>query len=403
MPRGVDWRRTLIAAGGVRPRDVAECGAFEPPLLLISRQITKEDLMDLIDRINELSARIKKQKDHTLTEEAAKHAFVLPFLSALGYDVFNPMEVIPELDADHGIKKGEKVDYAIKKDDKVIILIECKGANADLSQVHASQLYRYFSVTDARFGILTNGIMYRFFSDIDEPNKMDQKPFFVFNMLDFEDHQVQELKKFTKSAFDLDNILTTAATLKYTGAIKKILEAELENPSEPFVRFFAQQIYDGRITASVLAQFTEIVKEARKQFINGKVNERLKNALSASSQPAPSETIETAPVEIEEAPSDVVTTEEEIDAFNIVRAITREVVAVNRVVMRDTKSYCGVLLDDNNRKPLCRLHFNGKQKYIGLFKNKVEERIAINDVSDIFTYGARIKETVAEYDGVGEG
>lgn len=269
--------------------------------------------------------------------------------------------------------------------------------NADLSQVHASQLYRYFSVTEARFGILTNGIMYRFFSDIDEPNKMDSKPFFVFNILDFAEHEVAELKKFTKSTFDLEDILTTASTLKYTNAVKKILEVELENPSEPFVRFFAQQIYDGRITASVLAQFTQIVKDARKQFIDGKVNERLKNALAATSKPVEEQKPELEPIEL--PVSDVVTTDDEREAFNIVRAIARQAVNVHRVAMRDTKSYCGVLLDDNNRKPLCRLHFNGKHKYIGLFTQKVEERIAIEDLSDIFNYSDRILAAIAEYEG----
>ncbi len=333
-----------------------------------------------------------------MTEEAAKHAFVLPFLTALGYDVFNPAEVVPELDADHGVKKGEKVDYAIKKDTKVIMLMECKPANADLSQVHASQLYRYFSVTEARFGILTNGVIYRFYSDIDEPNKMDQKPFFVFNMLDFDEHQVAQLKKFTKSAFDLDDILTTASTLKYNNAIKAILEAELESPSEPFVRFFASQVYDGRLTASVMAQFTQIVKDARIQFINQKVNERLKNALSATTQaeqtPAPGTT---APVEVPAA--EIETTQEEIDAFNIIRAIARQAVDVHRVGMRDAKTYCAILLDDNNRKTICRLHFGGKQKYLGLFTAKQEERVPISDLTDIFNFGDRIRATIAEYDG----
>ena len=160
------------------------------------------------------------------------------------------------------MEQGEKVDYAIKKDDEIIILIECKWSGADLHKDHASQLYRYFSATEARFAILTNGIDYEFYSDIDEPNKMDSKPFFSFNVLHFEDHQINELKKFTKSSFSLEDILTTASTLKYTGAIKKILEEELKNPSEPFVRFFASQIYDGRLTQPVIEQFTEIVKEA---------------------------------------------------------------------------------------------------------------------------------------------
>lgn len=174
-------------------------------------------MMDLIDRMKDIASRIPKQMEYTQTEEATKNAFIMPFISALGYDVFNPLEVIPEFTSDVGIKKGEKVDYAITKDEKIIILVECKWSGADLDKVHASQLYRYFSVTSARFAILTNGVEYQFYSDIDEPNKMDSKLFFVFNMLHIEDHQINELKKFTKSAFSLEDILTTASTLKYAG------------------------------------------------------------------------------------------------------------------------------------------------------------------------------------------
>ncbi|QDT99004.1 type I restriction endonuclease [Gimesia aquarii] len=208
--------------------------------------------MDLTDRMKDIASRIPKQMDYTQTEEATKNAFIMPFISALGYDVFNPLEVIPEYTSDIGTKKGEKVDYAIKKDDEIIILVECKWSGADLHKQHASQLYRYFSVTSARFAILTNGIEYEFYSDIDETNKMDSKPFFVFNMLQFEDHHINELKKFTKSAFSLEDILTTASTLKYAGAIKKILQEELKNPSEAFVRFITNQVYDGRLTQPVI-------------------------------------------------------------------------------------------------------------------------------------------------------
>jgi hypothetical protein len=320
----------------------------------------------------------------------------MPFINALGYDVFNPTEVIPEFIADIGTKKGEKVDYAIKKDESIIILIECKWAGADLHLDHTSQLYRYFSATEARFGILTNGIIYEFYSDIDEPNKMDSKPFFTFNIFEFQDHQVKELKKFTKSAFSLDDILTTASTLKYTGAIKKILENELTSPSEPFVRFFASQIFDGRLTKSVLEQFGKIVQEARRQFINEKINERLKSALSAN------ETMKSDndPTDTEEENDDsgINTTVEEIEGYNIVKAILRESVEVKRIAMRDTKSYFGILLDDNNRKPICRLHFNHSQKYIGLLSQKNEERIALDRVDDIFNYAERIKNTLAEYE-----
>lgn len=352
--------------------------------------------MDLIDKVKDLASRIPKQMDHIQTEEATKNAFIMPFISALGYDVFNPTEVIPEFTADIGTKKGEKVDYAITKDDDIIILIECKWSGADLHQDHASQLYRYFSATEARFAILTNGIIYEFYSDIDEPNKMDSKPFFTFNVLGFQDHQVNELKKFTKSGFSLDDILTTASTLKYTGAIKKILEEELANPSEPFVRFFASQIFDGRLTKPVIEQFTHIVQEARKQFVNEKINERLTSALSANETPKdelpPEKEVE--PIESDDG---IVTTEEEIEGYNIIKAILRQTVDVKRVTMRDTKSYCGILLDDNNRKPICRLHFNHAQKYIGILTQKKEERFEIDSVDGIFEYAEQIKSTAAEY------
>lgn len=351
--------------------------------------------MDLIDKIKDLAARIPKQMEHIQTEEATKNAFIMPFISALGYDVFNPMEVIPEFTADIGTKKGEKVDYAIKKDDRIIILIECKWSGSNLQQEHATQLYRYFSVTEARFAILTNGIEYEFYSDIDEPNKMDSKSFFKFNILNFQDHQVAELKKFTKSAFSLDDILTTASTLKYAGAVKKILETELNNPSEAFVRFFASQIFDGRLTKSVIDQFTQIVKDARKQFINERINERLTSALSAERE----EEQETPSAEQEEPVSDngIITTEEEIEGFHAIKAILRDSVDVSRVTMRDTKSYCGILLDDNNRKPICRLHFNTGQKYVGLFSQKNEEKIAIDSVDCLYQYADRLKATVLEY------
>ena len=350
--------------------------------------------MDLIDRIKEISARIPKQIGHIQTEEATKNAFVMPFISALGYDVFNPMEVVPEFTADIGQKKGEKVDYAIKKDDKIIILFECKWAGAALDANHMSQLHRYFHVTEARFAILTNGISYQFYSDIDEPNKMDSKPFFEFNVLDFEDHHVNELKKFTKSSFSLDDILNTASTLKYTRAIKKILEDELHAPTEPFVRFFTSQIYDGRITQPVIEQFTKVVKDAINQFVNERLNERLKSALAVNSAEIPSG--EPTGATNSDA-SEIVTTQDERDAYNIVKAILREIVDVKRIHMRDAKSYCAILLDDNNRKPICRLHLDYKQKYLTVFENKKETRVDIDSIDDIFKHADRLKAVIKEY------
>jgi hypothetical protein len=118
--------------------------------------------MDLIDQLRALATRVAAAKDMIQTEEATKNAMIMPFIQLLGYNVFDPMEVTPELVADVGTKKGEKVDYAVLRDGKPIMLFECKKSGADLHINHASQLFRYFHVTEARFGVLTNGLAYKF-------------------------------------------------------------------------------------------------------------------------------------------------------------------------------------------------------------------------------------------------
>ena len=354
--------------------------------------------VELENNLRQLAIRIENQSAQIQTEEATKSALVMPFINALGYDPFNPSEVVPEYTADVGIKKGEKVDYAIKKDGEPIILIECKAFGADLAKEHASQLFRYFAVSESRIAILTNGAQYRFYSDIEQDNKMDAHPFFEFDIMGFDAHHIRELAKFAKNEFELGGILSSASNLKYTRAIKKILAEELDNPTEQFVRYFISRIYSGRVTQAVLEQFIDLVKEARKQFINEHVNKRLKSALTHD-QP---NIIVTDTGDVEDSEEDdggVVTTVEEIEGYNIVKAILREVVDPNRIIMRDTKSYCGILLDDNNRKPLCRLHFNYSQKYIGIFdKEKIETRQPIATLNDIFQYAEHLLETVHFYD-----
>jgi hypothetical protein len=239
-----------------------------------------EKLMDLIDKLTELASRIQRQKDTVLTEQAAKTAFVLPFLQALGYDIFDPSEVIPELTADHGVKKGEKVDYAIKQNDKVIILIECKTVGADLEAKHASQLFRYFSVTDARFGVLTDGIRYLFFSDLEKENCMDDRPFFEFNLFQFGEGQVEELKKFTKTSFNLETIISTASNLKYHKALLSEIKAEFENPSEELVKLLTKRVYNGIFVQQIRDQFTELTQRAMRDYVRERVNRPLAKSKS---------------------------------------------------------------------------------------------------------------------------
>lgn len=363
--------------------------------------------MDFADRIKQLSTVVGRQVSNIQTEEATKNALVMPFIAALGYNVFDPSEVTPELHADIGLKKGEKVDYAILKDGAPIMLFECKWHGADLSKEHASQLYRYFSVTEARFGVLTNGVVYRFYTDLDAPNKMDSKPFFDFDLRDFRDSDLEELKKFSKSAYDLQDILNTASDLKYTKEILAILGRQLQEPSDDFVRLFTSQIYDGKLTQPIRERFSVIVQRAFRAFINDQINERLKTALGPDAgvrsssidpkreQPAGSTEPAAPPVET----STVVTTSDEIEAFYTIRAILHPDVEANRVAMRDVQTYCGVLLDDNNRKPICRLYFSPTRKQVGIFDGdgRSESRVTIEQVTDIHNLGDRIKAAAKAY------
>jgi predicted type IV restriction endonuclease len=313
---------------------------------------------------------------------------------------------VPEFTADVGTKKGEKVDYAIIRNGKPTILIECKKAGEPLGVEHASQLYRYFSVVEARIAILTDGIIYQLYSDIEQPNIMDAKPFLTFDLRELREEIVAELHRLSREEFDLDQMLTAASELKYTGEIHRILSAQLQEPDEEFVRYFAGQVYSGRLTSAVREQFRPIVKKALSQFISERVSSRLRFALDEERQSMrpPREDHEPASTNPQNDDQDdgIVTTPDEWEGYYLVKTILREDIDAGRIAIRDTLSYCGILLDDNNRKPICRLHFNRAQKYLGLFdQQKKEERIAIETVDDIYKYAQRLKETIRLYEQAG--
>ncbi|MGQ3132375.1 MAG: type I restriction endonuclease [Flavobacteriales bacterium] len=356
--------------------------------------------MDLKDTLKQLSDRVLKLKEQIHTEEATKTAFVMPFIQALGYDVFNPLEVVPEFISDIGTKKGEKIDYAILKDTIPTILIECKHWNQNLD-VHDGQLLRYFHVSKARFGILTNGILYRFYTDLVEPNKMDEKPFLEFNLADLRDNQIEELKKFHKSYFDVDNIITTASELKYTNELKTLINNEFFAPSENFVKHFARQVYPGMITQKVLDQFTNLTRKSISHYISDLITERLKSALTKESENNAAEPEVTA--EVSESISKIVTTAEELECFLIIKSILRQRVEVSRIAYRDAQSYFSILLDDNNRKTICRLYLNGTKKQLGIFdEQKKETKFELLSLDDLFTYSNQLVAAIDFYEKVKE-
>jgi hypothetical protein len=354
--------------------------------------------MDFKDIIKHLGERISKLKDQTSTEEATKTAFVMPFLQSLGYDVFSPTEVVPEFDADvPGLKKGEKVDYAILKDGQPKILIECKHWKQKLD-FHDGQLMRYFHVTKAKFGILTNGIQYRFFTDLFETNKMDSKAFLEIDLTQINDNQIEELKKFHKSYFDEGTITTAANELIYTNEIKNLLAKELKNPSDDFVKYFAQKTYPGRITQNILTWFSDLVKRSAYQVMHDTINERLSSAMKQNEMEAKQTKADEAAQKMQEdAHPGVQTTTEEMEGFYIVKSICRQKIDPGRIVHRDALSYFAILLDDNNRKPICRLHLNRAKKFIETFENKIGDKKEINSIDDIYRYTELLLKSLDNY------
>lgn len=367
--------------------------------------------MDFKDQILQLSDRIKKQKDSISTEEATKNAFIMPLIASLGYDVFNPFEVVPEMDCDLIKKKGEKIDYAIMKDKNPIFLIECKHCKQDLN-LHDTQLQKYFVASKSRFGVLTNGIEYRFYTDLEKVNIMDERPFLVVNMLDLSDADIEQLKKFHKSYYNENNVLNTANELKYTTEIKEIFNKEIQSPTSDFVRFFAKQIYTtGQITQKVVEMFTPLVKKSMSMVINDIIAERLNTAMKNDEQVEDTTNISSnlpnSPKENTEnklpegivymdKEAGIITTQEEMDAYNIVRSILRRSVDASRITYKDYKTYFVISLDNSQWYWICRISIGARKKQIGIPVNKYKscDWIQIDSIDDIFKYADRLEESI---------
>lgn len=348
--------------------------------------------MNFDDKIRDFSNRIEVIKDTLTTEEATKTALIMPFFQLLDYDVFNPTEFIPEYVADIGVKKGEKVDYAIIKNGKPIIIIEAKSVTDKLKK-HDTQLMRYFSVTDAKFAILTNGINYKFFTDLEQPNVMDKKPFLEINLLNIDDNEILQLKKFAKNTFNLETISSTASNLKYIDNINNRLKSELENPSDEFVRFMINDFYDGVKNKNVVDKFRPIVKKALNQFATDFMNEKISIALGENTTP------KTSSKKSENKDTSKVLTKEELEALETIREILSDVVNKEDITYKSTTSYFSINYKNNSNNWICRLFLYRKNK-MGIHipnANKEVIKYDFDEMADLKEIKPLLEEIVKRY------
>lgn len=322
--------------------------------------------MDFQEAIRQLSARVEKVRPQLLTEEATKMSLVMPFFQMLGYDVFNPHEFIPEFTADVGIKKGEKVDYAIMMNGSPVILIECKSCNEPLEK-HDSQLFRYFGTTSAKFCILTNGIQYKFYTDLEEKNKMDLTPFLEFDLTNLKENVVNEIRKFHRDVFNVDSIFSTASELKYSRSIKEYFGAQLQQPSDDFVRLLLASVYSGMKTQVVIEKFKPLVAKALNEYITERMNDKITQALKSDEVRQKEEAAEAEKAKEPEPPvSKIITTPEEMEAYYIVKSILHGIISPDRLSFKDTESHFNILVDGSIRKWVCRFDLNGSKKKVFL-------------------------------------
>lgn len=364
--------------------------------------------MDFVDQLKALSVRIPEIIEHVTNEGVTRSALVEPFIRALGYDPSYPKEVLPEFGANvdvPGTIRDRRVDYAIFQDGKPIILIECKHHSCRLELGYA-QLFAYYTPTDARIGILTNGLIYRFYADLEKPGVMDKKPFLELDMQNFQPVLATELKRLVKTSFNIDEAIVAATELKFTRGIKNLLKKQLSEPDEQFVKFFFDTLCpENNFTGKLKENFKQLAPGAFRDFIRDEIDALLNEATirqETRQEEAKAEEQALENVASLEDLGKIETTAEELEGFYIVKSMLHGTIPLEQVEYRDKQGYFNILLEGKNNKPLCRFYFNNPAaKRIGLFDkgggNANEEKISISSLNDLFQYADRIKATPPLY------
>jgi hypothetical protein len=340
----------------------------------------------------QLSGRVEQLKRNLHTEEATKTALVLPMLQVLGCDVFNPQEVVAGY-----VKKGEKIDYAVIRQEKPVIFVKCKHWKQGLTYHDESSL-RYLYDPSVKYCILTNGIIYKFYLTLTEQNRIDEKSLLEVNLSVLEPSAIEDLYKFHKSNFDIVSIQSVVSEMKYTRELRTLVRQEFTNPTPELVLLFTRRVYGGIITSEIQDMFTVYLKAAISGFMSDTVLERFKTALTKESGGQAKGKEKPKEESLLSLNDKIMATKEETEGFIVVRSIVGELVDADRIVYRDAINYFAVLLDDDDKKPVCRLYFGGSKKYVATFsRDKTETMNYIESYNDITDYSGQFKDIVQYY------
>ncbi|CAN5622909.1 type I restriction endonuclease [soil metagenome] len=327
------------------------------------------------DDITRHAEQIKTRLPFIKGEEAAKQSLVVPFLQVLGYDVWDPREVQPEYIADFAKKKSngqmEKIDYALHIGSAPGIFIECKAADKELDE-HDAQLARYFNATPSvRVAVLTNGVRLKIFTDLQQPNIMDDKPWLDVDLRNVRQAEIDALKRLRKADFDAEQVVSLAEEMVYYNVMVAFMAAQLRDPSEAFVRFIAGEIPTiGRITSKIVERLTPIIRKA----IQASIVAHVERSFSREPEPLPEPVAAPPPppVTMGETREGVVTTVEELECFSLISTMIKEVHPDAIVSYRDSKSYF-TIIQKNVRKWFVRLGVERQPYWVAFRHVRVED------------------------------
>ena len=346
--------------------------------------------MEFHNIIYALSEKVVKNKEHCSTEEATKTSLILPFITALGYDTTDPLEVLPE--APCAIKGFDRIDYILAHRGEYRILVECKHWKENLDN-HVKQLEQYFMAAlkpyRTRVGILTNGIEYRFFADTDRANLMDDEPFFVFDISKPTDEAIECLKMFRRDVFDADRIVERGRKIKFDDKLHRIVDKELSSPSDELVNFFWYKIYPSKRLPKQRENFTQQIKDEIANYTLSRINRAVETSNCIFEQPQQEATTE-LPAEVNEA-------------LSIIQDILKHKLEPSRISAESHYGYFSVRLDNNQWRPICKLHLSGNSRWISVgrywppsrkFYTSTQYKHELNAISEIRNYAQELVDII---------
>lgn len=312
--------------------------------------------MEFIEKVRNHAKRVMEHKGFASTEEATKTSLILPFLQMLGYDVFNATQVIPEYVADWAEKKGEKVDYTIKVGNKTVMLIECKQVNDPLDVSKENQLANYFHhLQDCNVGVLTNGIVYKFYTDLNAENIMDSEPFFVFDFTSYKEWQIKRLEMFSlENITKTDEINNDIIKTRNFVAVTRFLKKEMSEPSDELIKLAIKQMpFIKKASEPIIEEFKDHFKKAHLQnqqdYFDAQIS-RLKEAQQAEQEQKP---VDSAP-----AKPTFITSIEELQALAVIKSMLWNIVPAEKICLRDAENHCDISYATTGWPRIVRLYFN---------------------------------------------